>query len=248
MLTDPVWGERASPFTTVGPRRWVPPPLALEELPRLDLVLVSHNHYDHLDRRTVERLSSLQPEVEWMAPLGVGSLLRRFGARRVRECTWWETVGTGEIAVGCAPARHFSGRGFLDRFASLWCGWSIELGGWRVYFAGDTAYHPTFADIARRFGPFDLVLLPVGAYAPRWFMEPVHLTPEEAVHAYRDLRSAAAGRSVMLPIHWGTYKLTDEPMDEPPRRTREAWQAAGLPDDDLWILAQGETRVLEGRA
>lgn len=250
VLTDPVWGDRVSPFPTQGPRRRVPPPLALEALPRLDLVLVSHNHYDHLDRPTVERLAALQPEAEWVAPLGVGALLRRFGVRLVRECTWWGQLVAGGVQVACTPARHFSARGILDRYASLWCGWSVAMGGRRVYFAGDTAYHPSFAEIAGYCGPFDLVLLPIGAYEPRWFMEPVHLSPEEAVRAYGDLcsvRPEAAVRPAMVGIHWGTYKLSDEPMHEPPNRTRAAWRQAGLPDEDLWILAQGETRVLAGR-
>lgn len=251
ILTDPIWSEWASPLRGFGPRRWVAPPLPLEALPRIDLVLISHNHYDHLDRNTVVRLAQLFPGAEWLVPLGLSRLVRRFGGRLVRECDWWDEVevgsGTGAVRVGCVPARHFSARTLFDRFASLWCGWAVRLRGRRVYFAGDTGYHPEFSRVGARFGPFDLTLMPIGAYDPRWFMRGVHLDPEEAVQAYRDLRSAHDRnpvRQIMMAVHWGTYKLTDEPMDEPPARARAAWRRAGLPEEDLWILAQGETKVL----
>jgi N-acyl-phosphatidylethanolamine-hydrolysing phospholipase D len=247
ILTDPVWGQRVSPIPFAGPARWVPPQLALGQLPPLDLIVLSHNHYDHLDRWTIQRLGRLQPEVEWAVPLGLGQLARQCGARRVTEFDWWDERDFSGIRVGAAPARHFSARGFHDRFASLWCGWTVTVGERRIYFAGDTAYHPDFAEVARRFGPFDLSLIPIGAYEPRWFMRAVHVNPEEAVQISQDLRTAHAnhaGRRVVLGIHWGTYKLTDEPMDEPPVRARAAWRAAGLPEEDLWILAQGETAVV----
>ena len=244
ILTDPVWADRVSPFRFLGPRRWVPAPLALEALPRLDLVLLSHNHYDHLDQATVRRLSELQPQVPWVTPLRLSGSLRRWGVREAIELDWWDVYRAGAVEIGSTPAMHFSARGLLDRNRTLWCGWGIRLGGRRVFFAGDTGYHPEFPEIRKRFGPFDLVLLPVGAYEPRWFMRPVHMNPEEAVLAYRDLIPDSGGSPVMVPIHWGTYKLTDEPMDEPPGRTRQAWQASGLPEGSLWVLQHGETRQL----
>ncbi|HUL70265.1 MAG TPA: MBL fold metallo-hydrolase [Gemmatimonadales bacterium] len=245
VLTDPVWAERVSPFSFLGPRRWVPAPLALEALPRLDLVLLSHNHYDHLDQATVRRLAELQPGAPWVMPLGLSATLRGWGVRDAIELDWWDVHRAGVIEIGCAPAMHFSARGFRDRNQTLWCGWSIRLGERRAFFAGDTGYHPEFPRIRERFGPFDLLMLPVGAYEPRWFMRPVHMNPEEAVLAYRDLvPDPAESAGVMVPIHWGTYRLTDEPMDEPPGRTREAWRGAGLPEERLWILQHGETRQL----
>jgi N-acyl-phosphatidylethanolamine-hydrolysing phospholipase D len=146
----------------------------------------------------------------------------------------------GDIAVTSTPAQHFSGRGFRDRDASLWCGWALRAGERAVWFAGDTGYHPEFGTIGSRLGPFEVVLMPVGAYEPRWFMRTVHMNPEDAVSAYQDLRTAAA----MVPMHWGTFKLTDEPMAEPPLRTAAAWRAAGLPAESLWLIEPGETRVV----
>jgi len=245
VLTDPVWAERVSPFSFLGPKRWVPAPVALEALPRLDLVLLSHNHYDHLDQAAVRRLAELQPDAPWVTPLGLSVTLRSWGVKEAIELDWWDVHRAGAIEIGCAPAMHFSARGFRDRNRTLWCGWGIKLGERRAFFAGDTGYHPEFPRIRERFGPFDLLLLPVGAYEPRWFMRPVHMNPEEAVRAYRDLVSdPAKSPGVMVPIHWGTYKLTDEPMDEPPGRTRQAWMGAGLPEERLWVLQHGETRHL----
>jgi N-acyl-phosphatidylethanolamine-hydrolysing phospholipase D len=240
LLTDPVWGAYASPFPAPSLRRWVEPPLPVEELPPLDLILVSHNHYDHLDAPTVRDLARLQPHAEWLTPLGVASLLRRLGVRRVKELDWWQEADVGPAVVAATPAQHFSARGIYDRNRTLWAGFAVRAAGRAIYFAGDTGYFPEFGPIGRRLGPFDVVMLPVGAYEPRWFMGPVHMNPEDAVQAYRDVGQAPA----LVPIHWGTFKLTDEPMDEPPRRTREAWAAAGLPEDRLWLLRHGETRLL----
>lgn len=252
ILTDPIWSQRASPLRALGPRRVVPPGAAIESLPPLDLVLLSHNHYDHLDAPTVRRLARLHPDALWMAPLGLSPILRRSGVGRISELGWWEETTAGAATVAATPARHFSARGFTDRMRTLWCGWTVRAAGHALYFAGDTAYHPEFAKIGERFGPFDIVLLPIGAYDPRWFMERVHVDPEEAVRAYLEVSgdSLDAARSsrpphIALAIHWGTFKLTDEPMDEPPRRARAAWRAAGLPDEELWILRHGETRALE---
>ncbi|HXF96234.1 MAG TPA: MBL fold metallo-hydrolase [Gemmatimonadales bacterium] len=248
LLTDPVWSQRAFPVQWAGPRRLVPPGIAFDRLPPIDAVLLSHNHYDHLDAGTVRALARRHPDLRWLVPLGVGSLLRRLGARRVTELDWWEETRVDELQVGCTPAQHFSARGPLDRNRTLWCGWSIAAPARRVFFAGDTGLHPEFAAIGDRFGPFHAVLLPVGAYEPRWFMRPVHLDPEEALEAFRALHAARpplpGKRVVMVPMHWGTFRLTDEPMDEPPGRTARAWAAAGLDPADLWILAHGETRRL----
>jgi len=242
VLTDPMWSERASPVAFAGPRRWVEPGIAFDALPPIDVLLQSHNHYDHLDTTTVRRLAAAHPAAQWLAPLGVGALLRDAGAQHVLERDWWEEHVVGGVRFVCTPARHFSSRHLFDRNATLWCGWAALAAGRRVLFAGDSAYHPAFGEIGQRCGPFDVALLPIGAYEPRWFMRFAHMNPEEAVQALVDLDPA--GRTAMVPMHWGTFKLTDEPMDEPPARVARAWQASGRPADRLWRLAHGETRVL----
>ena len=250
VLTDPVFSDRASPVQFAGPRRVVPPAVALEALPAIDLVLISHNHYDHLDRASVERLAKRHPNAEWRTPLGLAALVRRWGAPRVRQLDWWEeetlTMRAGSrLRVGCTPSQHFSARGLGDRDRTLWCGWALVGREHRVFFAGDTGYHPEFTNIAERWGPFDIVMLPVGAYEPRWFMGPVHMNPEDAIRAYQDLTAVVPsnGRApAMLPVHWGTFRLTDEAMEEPPMRTRQRWRVAGLEPEGLWLLAHGETR------
>jgi N-acyl-phosphatidylethanolamine-hydrolysing phospholipase D len=251
ILTDPMWSERASPIPWLGPRRWVPPGAALESLPPLDLVLISHNHYDHLDAPTVRRLALLHPKAHWLVPLGLVPLLSRLGARQISELGWWDETTVGEARIACTPARHFSARGLTDRLRTLWCGWTVRVGDHALFFAGDTGYHPEFGAIGERYGPFDIVLVPIGAYDPRWFMRPVHMDPEEAVRAYLEVSAGSPEspgqprpRPVALGIHWGTFELTDEPMDEPPKRALAAWRAAGLPEKDLWILKHGETREL----
>lgn len=247
VLTDPMWSRRASPVSWAGPARLVAPAVRFERLPPIDVVLLSHNHYDHLDRDTVRRLARRDPEAEWFVPLGLRRFVARWGVRRVREADWWETVRADAAMVTCVPARHFSARSPWDRARTLWAGWTIAAGGWRVYFAGDTAYHPEFGTISSRYGPFDLALLPVGAYEPRWFMSSVHMNPEDAIAAYGDVRAAcaAAPPPVMVPIHWGTFRLTDEPPEEPPVRTQRAWASALQPADALWLLAHGQTRRRE---
>lgn len=239
ILTDPMWSERASPVRFAGPRRWVPPGVAFDRLPPIDLVLQSHNHYDHLDVATVRRVAARAPEAAWLVPLGLADFVRRRGPRRVTELDWWQETRVAGLSIACAPAQHFSARNHADRNRTLWCSWVVRAPGRRLYFGGDSGYHPDFAAIGRRYGPFDIGLFPIGAYEPRWFMRPVHMNPEEAVRASRDV-----GAGVMVPMHWGTFKLTDEAMDEPPRRTEAAWREAGFRPQDLWLLAHGETRWL----
>jgi N-acyl-phosphatidylethanolamine-hydrolysing phospholipase D len=256
VLTDPVWAGRASPLAWAGPRRWARPGVALEALPPVDLVVQSHDHYDHLDADAVRRLAARADPPRWVAPLGVGARLGSLGAR-AEELDWWQRTrvplagGGGWLELTAVPAQHFSGRGVGDRDRTLWCGWVLrvlpEAGppGRAAYFVGDTGLHPEFGLVAERAGPFDLVLMPVGAYDPRWFMAPVHLAPEEAVRAHAALLAGGNGGRpcTMAAMHWGTFKLTDEPMDEPPRRTRAAWAAAGLRPNELWVPRVGETLV-----
>lgn len=241
VLTDPMWSERASPVQWIGPRRIMSPAVDFDALPDIDVVLQSHNHYDHLDSATVRRLAARYPSARWLCPLGVGELLRSFGVRDPVERDWWQALETPSFAATCTPAQHFSGRTLRDRNKTLWAGWTLAADGVNVYFAGDTALHPEFPSIASRLGPFDLVMLPIGAYDPEWFMGAVHMNPEEAVSAYRHLVSNEQ-RTACLPIHWGTIRLTDEPTEAPRIRFERAWSDAGLPSSANWLLAHGETR------
>jgi N-acyl-phosphatidylethanolamine-hydrolysing phospholipase D len=245
LLLDPMWSDRASPLSFAGPRRLVPPAVRFDDLPPIDAVILSHDHYDHLDAPTVRRLIRRYPAIAWLAPLGVAAFLRKRGAREVTECDWWQDTAIGPLRLTCVPAQHFSGRRLDNRNATLWCGWAIRSARHSVLFAGDTALHPEFALVGTRCGPFDVAILPIGAYEPRWFMGSVHMNPEDCLIAIGQLRESAPGRRIVLVGgHWGTFKLTDEPVDEPPERMRANWRTGGLPDDDLWTMRHGETRVL----
>ena len=271
VLLDPVWSARASPLPFAGPKRFTPPGVDFDALPPIDLVVLSHDHYDHLDAPTVRQLTARFPAARWLAPLGVGARLTALGvpAACVAERDWWGRVEVGPITATCVPAQHFSGRGPDDRDRTLWCGWvlraqpGVEIGaqggterdavravGRAVYFAGDSGLHPEFAEVTRRDGPVALALLPVGAYAPRWFMRPVHCDPDDALAAYDALCAGqrAAHPTAPDPVfgatHFGAFKLTDEPTDEPPRRTRAAWAAAGRDAGRLWVPRHGETRTV----
>jgi len=246
VLTDPVFSQRAFPVQWMGPRRVMDPGLPMHELPALDVVLLSHNHYDHLDKPAVKRIAREHPRTTWIVPLGLGRYIRAWGARDIVELDWWQHTAIHGMVVTATPARHFSGRGPHDRNKSLWCGFTLDKDGRRAYFAGDTAYHPEFGEIGSLCGPFDFVMIPIGAYDPRWFMHVVHVDPEEAVQIYQDLVASHPGEPLplMLGIHWGTFRLTEEPMDEPPRRTAARWGAVGLKEDRLWIASFGETRLM----
>jgi N-acyl-phosphatidylethanolamine-hydrolysing phospholipase D len=246
VLTDPVWSERASPISWTGPSRLVPPGLSFEALPPIDLVILSHDHYDHLDDPTVRRLLARHGAgLRWVVPLGLGKWLARRGAKQVIELDWWGSARVEEAADGldvtAYPAQHWSRRRPFERSPRLWASFGLDAGaGRRVYFGGDSGYAPIFREIGSRAGPFDAALLPIGAYEPRWFMRGAHMDPSEAVRTYLDL----GGRGRFVAMHWGTFILTDEPILEPPARTRQAWLEAGLPDADLSILRHGETLIL----
>lgn len=248
VLTDPIWSDRCAPVQWAGPKRHVAPGVAFDELPPIDLVLQSHDHYDHFDDWTVRAIARAHPAARWVTPLGVARRLRARGVTQVVELDWWqrdEMLGASLGArVTCVPAQHFSGRTPSDRNRSLWGGFALQVGGQNIYFVGDTSWHDGFAEIGRRTGPFDTVLMPIGAYDPRWIMQPVHVDPEEAVQAFVELQQAhPASAPVMVAMHWGTFVLTDEPLDEPPQRVRAAWASAGLAADRLWVMAPGETRT-----
>jgi N-acyl-phosphatidylethanolamine-hydrolysing phospholipase D len=233
-LTDPIYSERASPLAFAGPRRLVPPGVPLDALPRLDFALLSHDHYDHTDRPTVRLLA--RRGVPFVVPIGLGELVRREGGLVAAELAWWQDARIAGLTVTCVPARHFSGRGLADGNRRLWAGFVVAGEGGRLYHPGDTALFGGFADIGRRAGPIDLACLPVGAYEPRAMMGPVHLNPEEAVRAARDLEARAA-----VGMHFGTFDLSDEPLDEPPRRFLAEARARGL-GEHAFVMAVGETR------
>jgi len=218
----------------------------VDALPPVHAVLLSHDHYDHLDRGTVDALNGrFGDQLHWLTPLGYRAWFASCGVRRVTERDWWEVAGLpgSRFEAVAVPARHWTRRRPFGTNRRLWSGWVVRPGagasGPRVWFAGDSGYCPAFIEIGERLGPFDLSLIPIGAYEPRWFMGAAHMNPEEAVQTYRD----GGGRGGFVGIHWGTWRLTFEDPKEPPVRTRAAWAAAGLPERDLHLLRQGETLV-----
>ncbi|HUF49744.1 MAG TPA: MBL fold metallo-hydrolase [Longimicrobiales bacterium] len=248
ILTDPVWSRRASPVSWLGPARLAPPGIAFDDLPPIDVVLISHDHYDHLDARTVARLHDrFGTALHWVTPIGYRGWLERRGIAGSHELDWWQrtafTMRGSTIALHATPAQHWTKRSPFSERLRLWSSFVIDTGGARIFFCGDSGYFDGFRDIGARFAPFDAVLLPIGAYEPRWFMKPAHMNPAEAVQAYVDL--GAAGSFVAM--HWGTFLMTDEPALEPPLRTRQAWAERALPRASLWIPQHGETRRLTAR-
>jgi len=275
VLTDPVFGERASPVSFAGPKRFQPPGVALKDLPRIDLVLISHNHYDHLDEDSVKALNAQAggPPL-FVVPLGIKPWLAERGVANAVELDWWDSVtlpatpsaqalvqrnGAGidagansdAVQVFLTPAQHWSARGLGDRMKTLWGGFALLSPKLHVFYSGDTGYSKDFTDIQARLAPrqadaqgggFDLALLPVGAYEPRWFMKDQHVNPDESVRIHRELR---ARRS--LGVHWGTFSLTDEALDQPPKDLAAARKAQGVADDAFFTLAIGETRKLPAR-
>ena len=240
VLTDPHFTARASPLGFAGPARLTPPGLALADLPPIDLVLVSHNHYDHLDEGTVRWLADHHPKAVFVVPLGLRGWLQQRRIGNAIELDWWQSHSGHGFRVTAVPAQHFSGRGANDRNLTLWCGFILEADGRKVYFAGDTGYSKDFADIGRRFAPIDLALLPIGAYAPRWFMRPMHVDPEEAVRIHQDIGSRHS-----VAMHWGTFRLTEEPLDEPPQALARALAEAQVPPEQFQVYRHGEMRRLE---
>lgn len=223
VLIDPVWGERASPFSFVGPKRFYAPPLPFEKLPKIDAIVISHDHYDHLDHFTVLKLKDTG--VKWVVPLGVGSHLEYWGVplENIVELDWWQSTTVGGVELTCTPARHFSGRSvtFDDQDATLWAGWAMKGPAHRVFYSGDTALHDDFIRIGKELGPFDLTLIESGAYNQLW--ADVHLGPEQAARAHQLVR----GR-VMLPVHWGLFDLALHGWTEPIERVLAAAQAANI--------------------
>jgi L-ascorbate metabolism protein UlaG (beta-lactamase superfamily) len=223
ILTDPMYSERAGPWNLVGPRRVRQPAVRFEDLPPIATVLLSHNHYDHCDRRTL-RLLAKQFDPAVVTPLGNAALVRSCGIRRVEELDWWQASKTSPLPVTLTPAQHFSARTPFDRNRALWGGFMLLAGQVRIYFAADTAYAGFFHEIRKRFGTIDLALLPIGSYEPRWFMQAVHMNPAEAVQAHLDL-----GASESIGMHFGTFRLSAEGIDAPVLALAEACRASRVP-------------------
>jgi L-ascorbate metabolism protein UlaG (beta-lactamase superfamily) len=235
LLTDPMFSQRASPLSWIGPRRVRQPAVRFDDLPPISIVLLSHNHYDHCDRRTLRMLADrFNPRV--VTPLGNGPLVRSCGLRHVEELDWWDVATTTPLPITLTPAYHFSARGPFDRNRALWGGFVFAAGGRRVFFAGDTAYGDFFKEIRQRTGPIDLALLPIGAYEPRWFMHVVHMNPAEAVQAHLDLEASQS-----LAMHFGTFHLTTEGIDEPLRALGAARDEKGLAVARFRALEFGES-------
>lgn len=241
VLTDPVFGARASPIPFAGPKRYMPPAMQVDHLPPIDIVLLSHNHYDHLDAAAVKEIARRNDgKTRFLVPLKMADWFRRAGINNVIELDWWEEKQLAEgrdLRAWFLPAQHFSGRGVNDRNATLWGSWLLEIDGFRLWFAGDTGYGADFADIGAVFGGFDLSLIPIGAYEPQWIMKSVHVNPEDAVRIHRDVKSV---RSVGM--HWGTFILTDEPVDEPPHRLARALADQQVDPHAFTVMRHGETR------
>ena len=238
LLTDPVYAERASPVSFAGPRRVRAPGVRFDDLPAISLVLLSHNHYDHCDLGTLRALDRrFQPRL--VAPIGNGRLLRSAGIHQVEEIDWWQSASAAPLPVTLTPAQHFSARSMFDRNRALWGGFLIEARGRRILFAGDSGYGPHWREIARRLGPFDLALLPIGAYEPRWFMKDIHMNPAEAVQAHLDL-----GARQSIAMHFGTFQLTPEGIDEPVRGLATALRQRGVSADQFRTVDVGESVLM----
>ena len=255
VLTDPVFSERASPVQFLGPRRAQAPGIALADLPLIDVVLISHNHYDHLDKGSVidisKRARAAGKPTLFLVPLGIKAWFADLGITNVTEMDWWDSKNYKGVEFNFTPVQHWSARSFGDRSQTLWGGYAVFAPDFHWYFSGDTGYSKDFADTRARFaarqtpekgGGFDLALIAVGAYQPRWFLAEQHVNPEEAVQIHKDL---GAKRSVG--VHWGTFELTDESLDQPPKDLTLAVQSKGLKDADFTVMAVGETRPLPAR-
>jgi N-acyl-phosphatidylethanolamine-hydrolysing phospholipase D len=237
-LTDPIWSDTPSPVPFWGPSRFVAPGIALENLPAIDFVVISHNHYDHLDLPTLEALAQRDADTRFLVPLGNGALLRKRGIERVEEFDWGETTQHEGVTIHCLPAQHWSKRSLTDDHKALWSSWAVTGSGRRFYFAGDTGYFDGFVQIGLALGPFDLAAMPIGAYEPSAMMHESHMNPEEAIQATLDLRARRA-----VAMHFGTFDLSDEPLDEPLRRFKAAATRTATGAAEAWGLDIGETRA-----
>lgn len=233
VLTDPIWSERCSPFSFVGPQRMRPPGIAYEDLPSIDVIILSHNHYDHLDLPTLKNLERDFSPV-FVVPLGVKEFLAKSDIQNIIELDWWQEANAG-VNVKSIPAQHFSGRGIFDRNRTLWSGYTIEYSDKKVYFAGDSGYGDFFKEIGNKEGPMDVSLIPIGAYLPNWFMSPIHMSPLEAVKVHKDVKSKQS-----IATHFGTFPLADEGQGKAEEDLILALDQMGVPQKKFLIPQEGE--------
>lgn len=240
ILTDPIWSDRCSPFKWMGPKRMSNPGIELADLPPIDLVLLSHNHYDHMDLPTLRYLQKEYHPYFYVAG-GNKKYLEKKGLSPVQEFSWWESLSLDSgLTMTFVPTQHFSARGLFDRNATLWGGFYLKGRQYKVYFAGDTGYCPVFKEVKRYLGSPTVSLLPIGAYKPRWFMQPMHMCPYEAVQAHLDLESSQS-----MGIHFGTFPLADEGGEEPLRDLEKALKNSNLSPSQFWTLELGEGKQIE---
>jgi N-acyl-phosphatidylethanolamine-hydrolysing phospholipase D len=238
VLTDPVWSNQVGPVWGIGPKRQTPPAIPWNYLPKIDIVLISHNHYDHLDKKTTMKLEEdFQPI--FIVPLGLERLLTSWGISRVVELNWWESVKIGDISYTCTPAQHSSQRGLFDKNKTLWSGWMMRAITSTIFFAGDTGYFPGFREIGEHFPDIDVALLPIGAHKPEWYMRAMHMGPVDALQAFRDLRATH-----MIGMHWGAFDGSDERMDSPPYDLMIHADSLSIDLRKIWTLALGESRII----
>jgi L-ascorbate metabolism protein UlaG (beta-lactamase superfamily) len=236
ILTDPIWSERCSPISFIGPKRYTNPGIKLDELPPIDIIVISHNHYDHMDLPTLKELDKrFKPTI--YAGLGNKDFLKNEGLTNVVELDWWDIRFDKDLKITFTPTQHFSGRGLFDRAETLWGSYIIEGKSETVYFAGDTGYFPGFKEIGKRFPKIDAAILPIGAYEPRWFMKPIHMNPEDTLQAFSDL-----GAKYLLPMHYLTFVLTDEALDEPLKFTKSLFESQKINLNSLLDLKIGESK------
>jgi L-ascorbate metabolism protein UlaG (beta-lactamase superfamily) len=242
ILTDPQFSEYASPVQWAGPKRALPPGLSIEELPEIDIVLLSHDHYDSLDLDSINALVRRKggEKTLFAVPLKLKNWFIERGVQNVIEFDWWQTHKEGKAEITAVPAQHWSKRYPLSRNRTLWAGWVVKVEDFKFYFIGDSGYAPIFKDITKQIGPVDLAMVPIGAYEPRWFMKDSHMNPEEAAKVHKDVRSRLS-----VAMHWGTFVLTDEPLDEPPGRLRDALRNEGIRESEFRVLRHGETIMIK---
>ena len=238
ILTDPVFSERASPFKRLGPKRLIPPAISLNELPKIDVVTISHNHYDHLDIRSLKKLSKLNPNLIFLIPKGDIDIFNKKNIDNVKEFVWWEEISIDDFIFTFTPVQHWSARGLFDRNESLWGGWFIKSNDYSLYHAGDTGYSNDFIETQKRLGSPKYAFLPIGAYDPEWFMAASHVNPEDSIRIMNDL-----GAEFSFGMHWGTFTLTAEDTLEPPQRLKEALNNDKL--DNFITLKPGEVVYLQ---